>query len=546
MRNRHKYLRNFRTQSLTMKMPLLLLSFLFIVNTSYSQSKDWIIKTSEKIDLEAISKNYSTEKLTSLCLSLNIYRFQTDEIISESDLQTKYLKDIKLINISQNMDVELRMTPNDFYYGDQWHLRNTKVDLVWQETTGRSPSTDFEPVIVLMDDGFDTMHEDLEENVWTNNQEIPNDGIDNDNNGFIDDYRGLNIETYNDQHAVNQHGTQVAGILGAKGNNEIGIAGVTWESKMIIISNVTNVAEIISGLDYSYNLKKLYLDTDGAKGANVVVNNFSGGIKYEFPDRHPEWCEMYDLLGTVGILSVGAVANIGFNVEVEGDMPTLCTSPYFIAVTNSNQNDEKVFDAAYGSVSVDLGAPGEGIISTDVDDRYTNISGTSASSPQVAGAIALLYTIACDNIKTLSLMNPSQFALELKGALLNGVDKNSSFDETVSNGKLNLFESMLNLTEICGEIKRGELNIYAPVPNPVRGNDISNLEISYITDISSEHEIIMYDRIGRIIYSRKFTPSLFSEKVITLEGISNVDAGVYFITILNETNKDSVKLTVVE
>jgi len=496
--------------------------------------------------IEIQKNNDSNVSIKPICSALNIYRLQTLKPHTHQEIYNLYFEKQLPLTLTPNMEVEKRTTPNDFHYQKQWHLRKIQADLVWQETTGRSPSQDFNPVIVLMDDGFDSFHEDLVDNIWTNPGEIPNDGLDNDNNGYADDYRGLNIETFNDEHFVDQHGTQVAGILGAKGNNDIGIAGVTWDNEILIISNVTNIAEIISALDYSYELKKKFLETDGAEGSNIVVTNFSGGLKRKFPGQYPDWCSMYDLLGTVGILSTGSVANEGFNVEEEGDLPTLCDSPYLITVTNTNEADEKVFDTAYGSTSVDIAAPGESIISSDVNNTYTNISGTSASAPQVAATVGLLYTIACDNIKTLSLMNPPQFALELKEAILNGVDKNETLDETVSKGRLNIYNSMLNLTAVCGEIQRGKLEILPLSPNPVLSSNIGSIEIPYITESSSEHELFVFDRVGQLVFTKKFSPSLFSKKVMTLEGINNLPEGIYFLTVHNDDDCASMKFMVVD
>ena len=246
-----------------------------------------------------------------------------------------------------NRPVEYRNTePDDFFFEDQWSLEIIDATMAWDQSTGGQDFNGNDVVIAILDDGYDIRHEDLESNYWMNAEEIIGDGIDNDDNGYIDDFMGVNIQSGDGIHAGVKHGTQVAGIISAVGNNGLGIAGINWNSKLIIVSGVSNIAEVIKGMEYLYELKSRYLESNGSKGANIVVNNFSGGLKRLFPSDFPMWCETYDLLGSVGILSVGAVANENYNVETEGDLPTLCESDYLIMVTNTNSTDQRVLDAA--------------------------------------------------------------------------------------------------------------------------------------------------------------------------------------------------------
>ncbi len=520
--------------------------FIIILSTLFcfpltAQNNDWIIQTNTPLVLNDYKNAHQGITLETLCETLNIYRLQHNESITQEEALQLLQIERKLQHISPNLTLEKRMIPNDALYTDQYHLRMIEMERVWQETTGISPEPGFEPVIALLDEGFDSRHEDFESNIWLNEAEIPNDGIDNDNNTFIDDYRGINVQLKNDEHILDTHGTQVAGIMSARGNNTIGIAGVSWNTKMLLISGVTNIAEIISGFDYTYNLKKLYIDSNGQRGANIVVSNFSGGLSRFFPEDFPAWCSMYDLMGSVGILSVGAVANEGFDASIVGDLPTLCTSPHLITVTNNNQNDQLVADAAFNAEHVDISAPGENIISTDINNTYKSITGTSASTPQVAAVAALLYTLDCEDIVDLSQNDPENFALRVKDAIMKSVDKNSSYEPTVSKGRINAYNALLELADVCGQVEQGALSLDNMYPNPIRNSE--DLIIEYTTDNSNLHTLNIFNVVGQRVYTESFTPSIFSLKQIRLpRGFQELAEGLYWVEISNENDKSAKKL----
>src|SRR5690606_35608599 len=124
----------------------------------------------------------------------------------------------------------------------------------------------------------------------------------------------------------------------------------------------------------------------------------SFGINRGDPEDYPLWCAFYDSLGRYGIISAGATANANFNIDNTLDIPTACPSPFLLSVTNTNNADNNNSGAAYGKTTIDLGAPGTDIYSTGLNNSYRNATGTSMATPQVAGAIALMYAHACDFI----------------------------------------------------------------------------------------------------------------------------------------------------
>jgi len=213
--------------------------------------------------------------------------------------------------------------------------------------------------------------------------------------------------------------------------------------------DIFDEASVIEAYNYPLVQRQLYEETGGAKGAFVVATNASWGIDNGDPDDVPLWCAFYDALGENGILNCGATANNNVNIDVVGDIPTACSSPYMVSVTATNNNDVRTF-SAYGATTVDLGAPGESVWTTSGTNGYTSTSGTSFASPLTAGAIALLYSVPCPSLISLAHASPQTAADLVLAALYDGVDPVANLEnETVSGGRLNVFNSLNLLLESC-------------------------------------------------------------------------------------------------
>jgi serine protease len=368
-----------------------------------------------------------------------------------------------ILQLQENRKLTSRKIPNDSLYSKQWQYNNTgqgggnvgadlSAENAWAITTGGVTALGDTIVVAIVDDGLDIKHEDIKDNLWINKLEIPNDNIDNDNNGYIDDVNGWNAGANNNNVSVNGgHGTQVTGIIGARGNNKIGVTGINWNVKLMPINYGSATEDnAIASYAYIYKMRKRYNISNGKEGAYVVVANSSWGIDNTKAEEAPLWCAMYDSLGSIGVLSVAATANANTNVDIAGDLPTSCTSEYLIAVTNINKFDTKQPNAAYGKKSIDIGAYGEDVFTIATNNRYRAFGGTSASSPQVAGAVALMYGVPCIKIAELSKSNPSIAALMIKDVILNQSKSNASLtDLTVTGNKLNLFTSVNSINNIC-------------------------------------------------------------------------------------------------
>lgn len=397
---------------------------------------------------------------------MNIYSIQFDENLIDEDIFLEMVRQNAYVEIAQfNHYVKLRSTiPNDPQYNQQWQYDNTgqsggtpgadiDMDLAWDYTTGGLTTQGDTIVVCVIDDGISATHPDIAPNLWVNHAEIPNNGIDDDNNGFIDDVRGWDTGSSSDDvYDGGGHGTPVAGIVGAKGDNGVGVAGVNWDVKLMIVQGGTGVeSEVLEAYSYPLVMRQKYNQTNGAEGAFVVATNASWGVDFGQASSAPLWCAFYDTLGVHGILNAGATANLGIDIDVQGDLPTACPSDYLISVTNMNHNDQKVNQAAWGLTHVDLGAFGQGTWTTNGFGGYSGFGGTSGATPHVAGAIALLYAAPCGSLVGLAKSDPGAAALLVKQAILDGVDPNASLNGiTVTGGRLNVHNSMLDILQSCG------------------------------------------------------------------------------------------------
>lgn len=403
------------------------------------------------------------------CLSqqMNIWIAKFDpETTNENDLLHELRNHPKTTEVQRNHILERRVkTPGDQHYVEQWYIHNDgstggssdadiDADEAWDITTGGLTTLGDTIVIASLDVGVDFDHPDLKENIWKNIHEIPDNGMDDDNNGYVDDYWGWNVIDENDDISPvelspgieESHGTEILGVMGAVGNNRIGIAGVNWNVKLLNISinSDLNEADMIAAYNYVLRMRQLYNETGGARGAYIVATTISYGDEDLSPEDSPLWCGIYDELGAAGVLSCAATANEELDIDEIKDVPTSCASDYMVAVTASNRSDERDF-AAYGKNDIDIAAPGSSIFTTSIPD-YDSPTGTSYATPLVAATIGLLYSSPCADLATLATHDPSQAALMAKSLIMESVDTISSLkDEIVSGGRLNVF-SAINAT----------------------------------------------------------------------------------------------------
>lgn len=425
---------------------LILVAFVYTANAQ-EVSKEYvenelIIWLKPEVDATEFAKKASQGIKPKRVLSkrLNIWLFEfageaTERVAKMNNL--RFDSDARYVQ-NNHMVKSRAITPNDEHYdSEQWAPAKMQLPDVWDDyTTGGTSADGDDIVIAVIDGGFDLSHEDL--NFWKNNNEIPNNGIDDDDNGYVDDFDGWNAYNNTGNITSASHGTHVAGIAGAIGNNTDGISGVNWNVNILPIQgSSTTEATVVAAYSYALEMRALYNETNGQSGAFIVVTNASFGVDQGNPANFPIWCGIYDALGGEGILNCAATANENWTIDQVGDVPCACSSDYLVSVTNTTSSDVKYTNAGYGVTTIDVGAPGTIIYSTLPGDTYGNNTGTSMACPKVSGVISLMYASLCQNMIDDYKSDPANFALQVRDNLFAGVDDIASLSNLVAHGRLN-------------------------------------------------------------------------------------------------------------
>ena len=321
-------------------------------------------------------------------------------------------------------------TPNDPSYGSLWGMPKIRMPEVWDITTGTG-----NVVVAVFDTGTVLDHPDLESNIWHNPLEIPDNGLDDDNNGYIDDVHGWDFYSDdNDPTDVQGHGTHVAGTIGAVGNNGIGVAGVCWNVRIMSIKFFGyNGSSQLEGFASDALAGVYYVINQKMQGVPIRVTNHSWGGSGNSQILH----DALEMAGNNGIIHMAAAGNNGtLNNDIAPHYPASYTLDSVVAVANTTQGDGLNGVSHYGATSVDLGAPGVSIYSTSWSGGYVNKSGTSMSTPHVSGVAALM----CDYLPHLTVA-------EVRQAILGGVDPLPALSgKCVTGGRLNAYGALATLT----------------------------------------------------------------------------------------------------
>lgn len=482
--------------------------------------------------------------------SLGIYRIRLNDLKTLASEQFINLSDKQYFVFAQQLHskVSLRVsTPNDPGYSQQYCYNYTQTNKVWDYNKGGLNRRGDTLVIGYVDNGFDTTHPDLFPNLRINYKEIQWNGIDEDSNGYTDDYFGWNGGDSNgvvvDYLNGPAHGTHVAGVMGARGNNGVGVTGVNWNIKIlpcVFWSRKFDETEngIYRSLAYLLKMRKLFNQSQGKKGADIISVNLSFGFEGNNPRPadYPIFCNLIDSLYQNGILVSCATTNNGTNVSITGDIPTLCPSNGLISATTTNEFD--VFPTTgyngYSPTDVDLAAPGFNIYSTNsvsgqTGGGYTSRSGTSFASPQVASTAALIHSHVCEYYLQLMDTLPDSAVRLMKQWILEGTDKLPSLSgKTLTGGRLNAWNAFLKMDAWCMQRDTVYRNAktYNPAktqisfyPNPASAGQSIMLQSRNATNT----RLLLYSINGKLIY----TAETGNNGVFTLP--ANLSAGTYIV-----------------
>jgi subtilisin family serine protease len=322
--------------------------------------------------------------------------------------------------------------PNDPMFADQWALNNAgqnggkqNADIsalnAWAKSTGSE-----KVVVAVLDSGVDYTHTDLVENIWTRPDSIP--AYEDEELNSVNDLHGYNSdENSGDPMDDNGHGTHCAGVIGAEGDNNEGIAGINWNVQIMPLkflgrSGSGSTKNAIEAINYTIDRKRA--------GVNVRIISASWG-SYSYSKALEDAIRA---AGEEGILFIAAAGNSGTDNDKRAHYPASYQLPNVISIAATDASDSLTSFSCYGAKTVHLAAPGKDIASTWLKNGYREASGTSMATPQVSGVAALILATS-----------PDLKVDKLRDRLLNSVDKLDSLNGKVSTGgRLNAAKALAN------------------------------------------------------------------------------------------------------
>ncbi len=338
----------------------------------------------------------------------------------------------KLPQAERELEINEKMAGefNDPKFGKLWHFNDKtgmSVNRAYKEVINAKGS---EVIVAVVDTGVDYTHEDLKEVMWVNTKEIAGNNIDDDGNGYVDDVHGINTisrdsngNATGNMKDTHSHGTHVSGIIGATQNNNVGIAGVASNVRIMGIRTVPNNGD---ELDVDVIESFLYAAKNGAKIINCSFGKAhnEGGMAVSETIKH--------IGETYGVLVIAASGNSSQNIDSRLTYPASFENDHLMVIASTSNRGGMSYFSNYGKKNVDLAAPGSSVYSTTPNNRYSSMSGTSMASPAAAGVAAEVLS-----------HNPALGPVELKNLLMDSTTKVGRFSsKLVTGGRINLYNAL--------------------------------------------------------------------------------------------------------
>lgn len=450
-------------------------------------------------------------------------RIQTSAAVTEAQVAAAKAALPFLHNVEPDLLRRKSAVPNDAEYPQQWPHHNTgqaadsagngtpgadiKSEEAWNISTGSN-----RVVVAIVDTGVDLTHPDLRANIWRNPGEIAGNGVDDDGNGFVDDVNGWdfvgNGQTDGDNNPQDPqtqgHGTAVAGVVGAVGNNALGVAGVNWTVSMIAVKifpddGLAPSSAIINAQEYLVGLKR--------RGVPIVASSNSYGslqdeVSTQFNDAERLAIQSFTNEGMIFVAAAGNDTND--NDSPTRAYPSSYDNPFIVSAAATTNKDTLAGFSNFGATTVDLGAPGERVRTTQVGGGYQWIDGTSFACPYTAGVLGLMASV-------------NRFATQqqLRTTLLAQVDPVPALTgKVLTGGRLNAFKAV-RATRVDG------LFVTSVSPG-TQATNVTRIEVEFSGDVNpaffsaSKVELVRANGTGS--FALPGLPVNLSTATVTLTG----------------------------